>query len=61
VSSNIFRRVSVSGTAIVPTPLPRAVIAERIENAEFIERYAAAGRVGLSAGTDFIHRSIRKL
>ena len=39
----------------------RLVIVEGIDNAEFFDRYAAPGRVGLSGGVDFINKSIRKL
>ncbi len=53
--------LSVAGT-VIETPLsPRIVLVEGIGNAEFIERYALPGRVGLCGGVDFINKSIRKL
>lgn len=39
----------------------RVVMVEDLGNAEFFERYAAPGRVGLCGGVDFINKSIRKL
>lgn len=42
-------------------PAPHIVIVGGISNAEFFERYAAPGRVGLCGGVDFINKSIRKL
>jgi len=51
--------ISVAGTPIAQAP--RIVVVTGISNAEFIERHAGAGRVGLCGGVDFINKSIRKL
>lgn len=54
-------RLAVDGTPLAETPPSRVVVVEGISNAEFIERYALPGRVGLSGGVDLINKSIRKL
>jgi len=42
-------------------PATEIVRIEGIGNAEFLERYAAPGRVGLCGGNDLLNRAIRKL
>ena len=42
-------------------PATRIVVVEGIGNAEFLERHAGAGRVGLCGGNDTINGAIRKL
>jgi hypothetical protein len=43
-----------------PSPT-RVVAVEGLTNAQFLEQYAAPGRVGLCGGTDLINKAIRKL
>ncbi|HVM49209.1 MAG TPA: hypothetical protein VMU04_14355 [Candidatus Acidoferrum sp.] len=42
----------------VSAPSARAVLADGLSNREFLERYAGAGRIGLSGGTTLIDRAI---
>ncbi|MGH8028725.1 MAG: hypothetical protein ACREO3_02200 [Arenimonas sp.] len=44
-----------------PAAVTETVIVEGLSNAEFLERYAAPGRVGLCGGNDLINKGIRKL
>ena len=44
-----------------PTPATDVVVVEGLSNAEFLERFAAPGRVGLCGGNDLINKGIRKL
>ena len=53
--------LSVAGTVLEAPVKPRVVVVEGLSNAAFLEQYAAAGRVGLCGGVDFINKSIRKL
>jgi hypothetical protein len=43
------------------TTATRVVVVEGISNAEFLERHAGPGRVGLCGGVDMINKTIRKL
>lgn len=54
-------RTSVDGTLLTEPPPSRVVVVEGLGNAEFLDRYALPGRVGLSGGVDLINKSIRKL
>jgi len=44
-----------------PAPCLQPVVVEGLTNAEFLERYAGPGRVGLCGGADVINRVIRNL
>jgi len=44
-----------------PAPARLVHTVEGLSNAEFLERYAAPGRVGLCGGVDVINKTIRKL
>src|SRR6187549_1744168 len=40
--------------------MPEAIVVEGLSNAEFFERYAAPGRIGLYGGPELINRAINR-
>jgi len=53
--------LSVAGTVLETPAPPRVVVVDGVSNEDFLRQHAAAGRVGLCGGVDFINKSIRKL